>query len=72
MSGFLFWTCIAALAGVVVYVVGRYFTLWLQAYMTGTRINMLSLIAMTLRKIDPQSVVNCKLMTVQALSLIHI
>lgn len=48
------------------YVVGRYFTLWLQAYMTGTRINMLSLIAMTLRKIDPQSVVNCKLMTVQA------
>jgi uncharacterized protein YqfA (UPF0365 family) len=54
-----------ALAGVL-YVASRYFRLWLQAYITGTRINMLSLMLMSLRKVDPHVIVQCKIMAVQA------
>ena len=60
-------TIIAALAlGGVLYVASRYFRLWLQAYITGTRINMFSLMLMSLRKVDPQVIVQCKIMAVQA------
>jgi len=66
MNSLLVWICVAALLSGIVFVASRYFTLWLQAYLTGTRIGMLSMIAMTLRKIDPQTIVNCKVMSVQA------
>ncbi|GAB5442496.1 MAG: flotillin-like protein FloA [Fuerstiella sp.] len=48
------------------YVVSRYAALWLQAYLTGTHIGLLSLVSMSLRRIDPRSVVQCKIMAVQA------
>lgn len=60
------WIIIAVLLGGFLYVVGRYASLWLQAYLTGTHIGLLSLVTMSLRKIDPQSVVQCKIMAVQA------
>ncbi|WP_145456904.1 flotillin-like protein FloA [Gimesia panareensis] len=44
----------------------RYFSLWLQAYVTGTRIQMLSLIMMSLRKVDPRVIVQTKIMAAQA------
>lgn len=47
-------------------VLGRYFSLWLQAFVTGTRIGLLSLVAMSLRRVSPQVVVQCKVMAVQA------
>jgi uncharacterized protein YqfA (UPF0365 family) len=47
-------------------VVSRYFTLWLRAYTSGTRIGLLSLIMMSLRKVDPTVIVQCKVMAVQA------
>jgi uncharacterized protein YqfA (UPF0365 family) len=47
-------------------VVSRYFSLWLHATFTGTRIGLLSLISMSLRKIDPSVIVKCKVMAVQA------
>ncbi len=44
----------------------RYFSLWLRAYVTGTRISMLSLMLMSLRKVSPRVIVDCKVMAVQA------
>lgn len=61
------WGMLAAVVGVTgVIVVSRYFSLWVYATFTGTRIGLLSLISMSLRKIDPSLVVHCKVMIVQA------
>jgi uncharacterized protein YqfA (UPF0365 family) len=62
----LTWIIAAIVISGVLFVVSRYFSLWLQAYFTGTRIRMLSLISMSLRKVDPAMVVRCKIMAVQA------
>jgi len=56
---------VVILVGVIA-VVSRYFSLWIHATFTGTRIGMLSLISMSLRKIDPSLIVKCKVMAVQA------
>lgn len=55
----------AACAGLL-FVISRYFLLWLRAYVTGTRIGLLSLMLMSLRKVDPRVIVKCKVMAVQA------
>ena len=47
-------------------IVSRYFLLWLQATVTGTRSGLLSLMLMSLRKVDPNIIVQCKVMAVQA------
>ena len=44
----------------------RYFSLWLQAYVTGTRISLLHLVLMSLRKANPKAIVQCKVMAVQS------
>ena len=51
---------------VLAIVVSQYFKLWLRAAVTGTRISMLQLVLMSLRKVDPQVIVQCKSMAVQA------
>lgn len=50
----------------LLYVISRYFSLWLMAYVTGTHISLLSLVMMSLRKINPRVIVQCKVMMVQA------
>lgn len=47
-------------------VVSRFFALWLQAYVTGTRIGLISLMLMSLRHVKPQLIVRSKVMAVQA------
>ncbi len=44
----------------------RYLMLWLQAYVSGTDIDLLSLILMSLRRVDPKVIVTTKIMAVQA------
>ena len=66
MNAFLAWVIFGVVAGGILYVVSRYASLWLQAYLTGTRIGLFSLISMSLRKMDPQTIVQCKIMAVQA------
>lgn len=56
----------AALFAGLSWVFSRYFSLWLQATVSGSSISMLSLIAMSLRKVDPHTIVHCKIMAVQA------
>lgn len=50
----------------LLYLISRYFSLWLMAYVTGTHISLLSLMMMSLRKVNPRIVVQCKIMAVQA------
>jgi len=62
-----FWSVVVALSvGILLFVVSQYFSLWLQAYVSSTRISLLSLVMMTLRHVDPRLVVRCKVMAVQA------
>jgi uncharacterized protein YqfA (UPF0365 family) len=56
----------AVLFLILLYVLSRYFALWLQAYVTGTRIRLLSLPLMSLRRVDPKVIVQSKVMAVQA------
>ena len=50
----------------ILYVVSRYFLLWLQAIFTGTRTRLFDLVMMSLRKVNPQTIVQCRIMSVQA------
>ncbi len=44
----------------------RYFNLWFRAFVTRARIGPLSLVFMSLRKVNPQVIVDSKIMAVQA------
>ena len=44
----------------------KYFNLWLQAWFTGAKVSMLSLIAMTFRKVNARVIVESKIMAAQA------
>lgn len=48
------------------YVIVRYFPLWLQALVSGSHIGFLSLISMSLRKVDPATVVRAVVMADRA------
>lgn len=52
--------------GGMLFIISHYFMLWLRAYFTGSRISLLSLMLMSLRKINPGDIVHCKVMAVQA------
>lgn len=60
------WILTAVVVFGILFVISRYFMLWLQAAVTGTRISMLSLMSMTLRGVPPGLIVQCKVMRVQA------
>lgn len=66
MINFWFWLIAAAGTAALFFVGVRYSSLWLQAYVTGTHISLLSLIMMPLRKVDPRVIVQVKIMAVQA------
>jgi uncharacterized protein YqfA (UPF0365 family) len=53
------------------FLVVRYFSLWLRAYVSGARVGLLNLALMPLRKVDPQVIVDCKIMAVQAGLAMH-
>ena len=44
----------------------RYFSLWLQAYMSNAKVSPLSLIGMGLRQVNPRVIVDAKIMAMQA------
>jgi len=48
----------------------KYFNIWLQAFVTRARVSMLSLIFMSLRKVNARVIVDAKIMAVQA-GLVH-
>jgi uncharacterized protein YqfA (UPF0365 family) len=52
------------LLSIIVFV--KYFNLWLQAFMTRSRVSILSLIAMSFRKVNARAIIESKIMGVQA------
>lgn len=55
------------LIGLILFVlIVKYFNLWLQAFVTRSRVSMLSLIAMSFRKVNARTIVETKIMAVQA------
>jgi len=51
---------------VILMIVGQFFRLWLQAYMSNADVTMLDLIGMRLRKVDPTKIVIAKIQLVKA------
>ena len=51
---------------VFLFLFGKYFKLWLRAYSTKAKIGPFSLIVMSLRKVNPNVIVDTKIMAVQA------
>lgn len=62
------WTLIFAVLILLVlaFVASRYFSLWLRAFVTRTRIGFLELVMMSLRKVDPNAIVQAQIMLVQS------
>ena len=51
---------------IVVAVFAAYFKLWLRAFVTRAKIGPFALLFMSLRKVNPTSIVDAKIMAVQA------
>ncbi|MCA9068011.1 MAG: flotillin-like FloA family protein, partial [Planctomycetaceae bacterium] len=68
------WTTIGMVAGVIavlmalifLLVFSRYIGLWVRAFTSGAKIGPLNLVVMSLRKVNPQIIVDTKIMAVQA------
>ena len=56
---------------IFLFLFGRYFNLWLRAFVTKTKIGPLAIVAMSLRKVSPDAIVDAKISAVQA-GLTHI
>jgi uncharacterized protein YqfA (UPF0365 family) len=56
----------ALLVLVILVVIAKYFSLWLQAYMSNARVSMVSLIGMGLRQVHARTIVDGKIMAMQA------
>ncbi|WP_459556935.1 flotillin-like FloA family protein [Lacunimicrobium album] len=54
------------IAIVFLFLLGKYFQLWLRATVTHARINPITLVLMSLRKVNPHVIVDTKIMAVQA------
>jgi len=65
ISSWLILIAVVVLGGLIL-VLSRYLSLWLQAYVSGTRIGLLALVLMSLRNVDPALVVRTRVMAVQA------
>jgi uncharacterized protein YqfA (UPF0365 family) len=51
---------------VVLSVLGRYISLWFQAFVSGTPISLFNIVGMSLRKIPPRVIVNARITTYKA------
>lgn len=54
------------LAFVLFIIFAKFFNLWLQAFFSRARVSLLSLVFMSLRKVNPRVIVETKIMSVQA------
>lgn len=52
------------LVSIIVFI--KYFNLWLQAFVTRSRVSLLSLVAMSFRKVNARAIIESKIMAVQA------
>lgn len=50
----------------VLIIVAKYFDIWVRAFFSRARVSLFNLILMSLRKVNPRMIVDCKIMAVQA------
>lgn len=63
----IWWFIVVGLSSVVILLLfGRHFSLWLEAYVTGTKVRFISLILMSLRNVSAKEIVRCQVMSIQA------
>ena len=63
----LFALAVAGMFAIVaIFLIAKYFKLWLQAYMSNARVRMIELIAMGLRQVNSRVIVDAKIMAMQA------
>lgn len=61
-AGLLLLLVILAIIGIVILaIVGKYISLWFQAFVSGTPISLFNIIGMSLRKIPPRLIVNARI-----------
>lgn len=51
---------------VLLFIIAQFFRLWLQAYMSNADVSLFDLIGMRLRKVDPMTIVLCRIQLVKA------
>lgn len=56
-----FFIVLAVLAIIILTIMGRFISLWFQAFVSGTPISLFNIIGMSLRKIPPQVIVNARI-----------
>ena len=61
--GFIF---LGILGLIFLFLFGKYFNLWLRSFVTKARIGPLTIVAMSLRKVNPAAIVDAKISAVQA------
>lgn len=68
MAGFVafFLVVLVVLALILFVVLSRYFMLWLQAYMSNAHVGFPTLIGMSLRRVNPSTMVNTRIMALKA------
>lgn len=64
IAGAVVFVAFVLLVSLIVFV--KYFNLWLQAFVTRSRVSILSLIAMSFRKVNARAIIESKIMGVQA------
>ena len=52
---------LAIVAIVILSIIGKFISLWFQAFVSGTPIPLFNIIGMTMRKIPPQVIVNARI-----------
>ncbi|MCG6154292.1 flotillin-like protein FloA [Rubinisphaera margarita] len=58
---------LAVIMGIVLFVLfTKYFHLWLRGFVTGAHVNPIRLVLMSLRKVNPTSIIDARVMAVQA------
>ena len=51
---------------IILYFLGSYITLWIQALVSGAKVSFFNIVFMRLRKVPPKLIVNAKIMAVKA------
>lgn len=62
MTDTYFFIIFAAILGIIVaFILGKFVSLWFQAFVSGTRIPLFNIIGMSMRKIPPRVIVNARI-----------
>lgn len=66
MELYFFFIFLAIIALIILSIVGKFISLWFQAFVSGTPIQLFNIIGMSLRKIPPRTIVNARITAYKA------